>query len=72
LLQRHGIRRVIDIRANNRGQLAGFTKRDDLEYFLHALGPRDYTHRLELAPTQDMLRRYRAKELVQGAGLEGL
>jgi uncharacterized protein (DUF488 family) len=70
LLQRHGIRRVIDIRANNRGQLAGFTKRDDLEFFLHALGKRDYAHHLELAPTQDMLRRYRAKEL-DWKGYEG-
>ena len=63
ILKLAGIRRLIDIRANNRGQLAGFTKRDDLEYFLHAIGRMDYAHRPDLAPTQELLKRYRAKAL---------
>lgn len=50
-----GVRRVIDIRLNNVSQLAGYTKRDDLRYFLRAIGGIDYVHRLDLAPTKELL-----------------
>lgn len=33
-LKLRGIRRVIDVRLNNTSQLAGFSKREDLRYFL--------------------------------------
>jgi len=29
-----GVRKVVDVRLNNSSQLAGFTKKDDLKYFL--------------------------------------
>jgi uncharacterized protein (DUF488 family) len=54
-LIRSGVKRVIDIRLNNVSQLAGFAKRDDLRYFLRAIGGIDYVHRLDLAPTQELL-----------------
>jgi uncharacterized protein (DUF488 family) len=54
-LMRAGVKRVIDIRLNNVSQLAGFAKRDDLRYFLQAIGGIDYMHRLDLAPTQEIL-----------------
>lgn len=54
-LIRAGVRRVIDIRLNNVSQLAGFTKRDDLRYFLQVIGGIDYHHRPDLAPTQQIL-----------------
>jgi uncharacterized protein (DUF488 family) len=54
-LIRSGVKRVIDIRLNNLSQLAGFAKRDDLRYFLRAIGGIDYVHRLDLAPTQEIL-----------------
>jgi uncharacterized protein (DUF488 family) len=54
-LMRAGVRRVIDIRLNNVSQLAGFTKRDDLRYFLQEIGGIDYMHRPDLAPTQEIL-----------------
>jgi len=54
-LTRAGIKRVIDIRLNNVSQLAGFAKRDDLRYFLRAIGGIDYHHRPDLAPTQEIL-----------------
>jgi uncharacterized protein (DUF488 family) len=54
-LIRAGVKRVIDIRLNNISQLAGFAKRDDLRYFLQAIGRIDYTHRPDLAPTQEIL-----------------
>ena len=54
-----GARRLIDVRLNNSSQLAGFTKRDDLRYFLKAVCGMDYRHLPELAPTQDLLDEYR-------------
>lgn len=54
-LTRAGVKRVIDIRLNNVSQLAGFAKRDDLRYFLRAIGGIDYHHRTDLAPTQEIL-----------------
>jgi uncharacterized protein (DUF488 family) len=50
-----GVRRVVDVRLNNVSQLAGFSKRDDLAYFLRAIGNIDYVHLPVLAPTQAML-----------------
>lgn len=54
-LMRAGVKRLIDIRLNNVSQLAGFAKRDDLRYFLRAIGGIDYMHRPDLAPTQQIL-----------------
>jgi uncharacterized protein (DUF488 family) len=59
LLQRADVRRVIDVRLNNVSQLAGFTKKDDLAYFLKAIGNIDYLHLPILAPTQEMLDAYK-------------
>jgi uncharacterized protein (DUF488 family) len=59
LLKQPGLKRVIDIRLNNVSQLAGFTKRDDLRYFLKELCDVDYIHRPDLAPTKDMLDAYK-------------
>jgi len=33
-LQKAGVKRLIDVRLNNVSQLAGFTKKKDLGYFL--------------------------------------
>jgi len=50
-----GVRRVVDVRLNNVSQLAGFTKRADLPFFLQRIGDIGYVHRPELAPTQEIL-----------------
>jgi len=55
-----GTKRVIDVRLNNSSQLAGFSKRDDLRYFLKTICDIDYLHLPELAPTQELLDEYRA------------
>ncbi len=55
LLQEAGVKRVLDIRLNNRSQLAGFSKSDDLEYFLRTIGGIGYRHVVEMAPTQPLL-----------------
>lgn len=54
-----GAKRVIDVRLNNVSQLAGFSKRDDLRYFLKAICGLDYFHLTNLAPTQVMLDEYK-------------
>jgi len=61
LLQDNGIVKVIDIRLNNKSQLAGFAKGGDLEYFLkcHGIG---YEHDLSLAPTEELRKRYNDKK----------
>jgi uncharacterized protein (DUF488 family) len=43
------------LRLNNTSQLAGFTKRDDLRYFLREIGSIDYLQIPALAPTQEIL-----------------
>src|SRR5262245_66040773 len=58
-LQVAGVKRVIDVRLNNNSQLAGFSKRDDLAYFLRSIAGIEYVHVLDLAPTQDLLDRYK-------------
>ena len=54
-----GSRQVIDVRLNNVSQLAGFSKRDDLKFFLKSLGGIDYIHLPILAPTKDILDEYK-------------
>ncbi len=54
-----GIRRLLDVRLNNTSQLSGFSKRDDLAYFLRAICDVAYLHEPLLAPTQELLDGYR-------------
>ena len=58
-LKESGAKRVVDVRLNNVSQLAGFAKRDDLEYFLRQICRMDYVHVPDLAPTKEMLDAYR-------------
>lgn len=58
-LKQPGLQRVVDTRLNNVSQLAGFTKKDDLRYFLREVGQIDYVHLPTLAPTQEMLNAYK-------------
>jgi uncharacterized protein (DUF488 family) len=61
-LKQAGIKTVIDTRLNNISQLAGFTKKRDLEYFLKTISDIDYVHLLDLAPTKDILDEYKKKK----------
>ena len=63
LLKHSTARRVIDVRLNRTSQLAGFAKRDDLEWFLGELCDMEYVHLPELAPTREMLTGYRQKRI---------
>lgn len=58
-LRTSGAKRVVDVRLNNVSQLAGFAKKDDLQFFLRELCQMDYVHMPMLAPTQEMLDEYK-------------
>jgi uncharacterized protein (DUF488 family) len=58
-----GVKTVIDIRLNNKSQLAGFTKEQDLPYFLGEIAGIKYVHKSELAPTKEILDAYKKKEI---------
>jgi uncharacterized protein (DUF488 family) len=55
VLRSAGVKRIIDVRLNNTSQLAGFSKKDDLRFFLREVAGIEYVHVPELAPTQDIL-----------------
>jgi uncharacterized protein (DUF488 family) len=59
LLRDAGVKRVIDVRLNNVSQLAGFTKKQDLPFFLEEICGADYLHLSLLAPTKEILETYR-------------
>ena len=58
-----GVKRVIDIRLNKTSQLAAFAKGTDLPYLLKATGGIEYLSHSELAPTKELLKSYRSKEI---------
>lgn len=61
LLKQYQIRVMVDIRLNNSSQLAGFTKGNDLKYFLKEICNTEYIHLIELAPTKEILDGYKKK-----------
>jgi uncharacterized protein (DUF488 family) len=61
LIKANGIEIVLDIRLNNKSQLAGFTKGDDLRYFLEEICHCEYQHCVEYAPTKEILDNYTKK-----------
>ncbi len=63
ILEKAGVRKIIDIRLNNVSQLAGFTKKDDLKYFLKRIVGCDYRHEPLLAPTKEIMDGYKKKEI---------
>jgi uncharacterized protein (DUF488 family) len=62
-LRKAGIRLLIDVRLNNSSQLAGFTKQDDLVFFLKEICGAEYTHEPTLAPTKEILDDYKKKKI---------
>ena len=68
-LRNAGVRKIVDVRLSNTSQLAGFTKKKDLQFFLRVIANIGYEHRPEFAPTKELLEAYR-KKLVDWAGYE--
>jgi len=58
-LKQPGLLRVVDARLNNVSQLAGFTKKNDLKFFLREICGIEYIHLPALAPTKDILDAYK-------------
>lgn len=59
-LRQNGVQRLVDIRLKPKGQLAGFTKQEDLPYFLdHLASGCKYIYMPVLAPTKEILNDYR-------------
>jgi len=63
LLKNAGVKKIVDTRINNVSQLAGFAKGADLEFFAREIGQMDYEHKLDFAPTKELLSRYRDKQI---------
>jgi len=51
--------KIVDIRLNNTSQLAGFTKHDDLSFFLKKILSWKYEYQPILAPTKELLDNYK-------------
>ncbi|MBQ8178150.1 MAG: DUF488 domain-containing protein [Clostridia bacterium] len=63
LLQKNGIKTVVDIRLNNTSQLAAFAKGEDLKFFLTEFCAIDYIHDVTFAPTESLLKDYKSKKV---------
>ncbi len=64
-LQTNKVTRLIDTRLQNTSQLAGFAKKDDLEFILELLNI-EYVHDLSLAPTEGLLKAIKHKDISWG------
>ncbi|MBR6965369.1 DUF488 domain-containing protein [Candidatus Saccharibacteria bacterium] len=62
-LKARSVGALIDTRINNTSQLAGFTKADDLKYFLKEIGNISYIYRPDFAPTKELLKDWRDKKI---------
>ncbi len=61
-LRRAGVDAVIDVRLRNTSHLAGYTKRDTLDFLLREGFHIAYEHHPELSPTPEILDAYREDE----------
>ena len=62
-LRASGAKRVVDVRLYNTSQLAGFSKKDDLRYFLQHILEMDYVHLPVLAPMPEILDAYKNHQI---------
>lgn len=63
LIHKNNVKMLIDIRLNNKSQLAGFAKGRDLKYFLETFFNITYIHDILLAPTKEILDNYKSKKI---------
>ena len=63
LIREHQVEMLIDVRLNNQSQLAGFTKGQDLAFFLREICNCQYSHEIQFAPTKDILNHYKKKQI---------
>lgn len=63
LLTDNKIEKIVDTRINNTSQLSGFAKGSDLKFFSNKIGNIGYEHKIDFAPTKELLSKYREKKL---------
>jgi uncharacterized protein (DUF488 family) len=63
LLIKNKVKKLIDIRINNRSQLVGFAKGSDLEYFTKVIANIEYEYIPDFAPTKELLSDYQNKRI---------
>jgi uncharacterized protein (DUF488 family) len=63
ILREHSIDLLVDVRLNNKSQLAGFSKGDDFAFFLKEICDCEYEYRADLAPTKEILDDYKGKRI---------
>ena len=68
-LRHNEVQVVLDIRLNNRSQLAGFARYPDIGWFLEQLCGIEYIYDDFFAPSEDILKAYRRHE-IDWAGYE--
>ncbi len=66
LISSNDITTLIDVRLNNVSQLAGFAKRDDLQFFLKELCNVNYIHMPKMSPTKEILSNYKKGYITWG------
>lgn len=66
ILVSNNVKSLIDVRLNNKSQLAGFTKGSDLEYFLKVIANVEYFHFIKAAPEKELLKKWQNKEINWG------
>jgi uncharacterized protein (DUF488 family) len=59
LLKDAGVRKVIDVRENRIGQLSGYAKHPDIEFFLGRIAGIEYQHEELFAPSSEIRKAYR-------------
>ena len=63
ILKKNNIKTILDVRLNNNSQLFGFAKYPDLPFFLKELCDINYIHDTDFAPTKDLLKDYKSKNI---------
>lgn len=64
LLKKNKVQLLLDVRLNNKSQLAGFAKGKDLPYFMRHICNAEYAHEPEFAPTDQILDDYKKKRIL--------
>jgi len=62
-IKRIGICHLVDVRLKNQSQLAGFAKKNDLQYFLKTICNVVYLHEPILSPTEELLNGFKKKQI---------
>ena len=62
-LKKNNVLKLIDTRLNNKSQLSGFAKQNDLKFFLKKILNIEYIHEPKFAPTEEILKKFRKKEI---------